>query len=115
MENSLLFVLEKEAKNTARQYDLIFLDPPTFSNSKKMDDVFDVQRDYIQLIKNSAKLLTKDGVLYFSTNFRKFKFDASIFEGLSITDITTQTIPEDFLRDMKIHYCWKITNENKRM
>ena len=107
--------LEKEAKNTARQYDLIFLDPPTFSNSKKMDDVFDVQRDYIQLIKNSAKLLTKDGVLYFSTNFRKFKFDASIFEGLSITDITTQTIPEDFLRDMKIHYCWKITNENKRM
>ncbi len=100
--------LEKEAKNAARQYDLIFLDPPTFSNSKRMENVFDVQLDYIQLIQNSAKLLTKDGVLYFSTNFRKFKFDASLFEGLSITDITAQTIPEDFVRDMKIHYCWKI-------
>ena len=100
--------LEKVAKNAARQYDLIFLDPPTFSNSKRMENVFDVQLDYIQLIQNSAKLLTKDGVLYFSTNFRKFKFDASLFEGLSITDITAQTIPEDFVRDMKIHYCWKI-------
>ncbi len=100
--------LEKEAKNAARQYDLIFLDPPTFSNSKRMENVFDVQLDYIQLIQNSAKLLTKDGVLYFSTNFRKFKFDASLFDGLSITDITAQTIPEDFVRDMKIHYCWKI-------
>ena len=101
--------LEKEAKNASRQYDLIFLDPPTFSNSKRMENVFDVQLDYIQLIQNSAKLLTKDGVLYFSTNFRKFKFDASVFESLSITDITAQTIPEDFARDMKIHYCWKIT------
>jgi 23S rRNA (guanine2445-N2)-methyltransferase / 23S rRNA (guanine2069-N7)-methyltransferase len=101
--------LAKEAKTTARQYDLIFLDPPTFSNSKKMDDVFDVQRDYIQLIQNSAKLLTENGVLYFSTNFRKFKFDESLFENLTISDITAKTIPEDFARDMKIHYCWKIT------
>jgi 23S rRNA (guanine2445-N2)-methyltransferase / 23S rRNA (guanine2069-N7)-methyltransferase len=101
--------LEKEAKNASRQYDLIFLDPPTFSNSKRMENVFDVQLDYIQLIKNSAKLLTKDGVLYFSTNFRKFKFDANIFDELKITNITTQTIPKDFSRDMKIHYCWKIT------
>ncbi len=101
--------LEKEAKTAARQYDLIFLDPPTFSNSKKMDDVFDVQRDYIQLIQNSTKLLTKDGILYFSTNFRKFKFDVSEFKNLNITEITAQTIAEDFSRDMKIHYCWKIT------
>ena len=101
--------LEKEAKTAARQYDLIFLDPPTFSNSKKMDDVFDVQRDYIQLIQNSTNLLTKDGILYFSTNFRKFKFDVSEFKNLNITEITVQTIAEDFARDMKIHYCWKIT------
>jgi len=76
-----------------------------------MDDVFDIQRDYIQLIQNSAKLLTPDGKLYFSTNFRKFKFDASEFDGLKITDITAQTIPEDFARDMKIHYCWQITKK----
>jgi 23S rRNA (guanine2445-N2)-methyltransferase / 23S rRNA (guanine2069-N7)-methyltransferase len=101
--------LAKEAKSASRQYDLIFLDPPTFSNSKKMDDVFDVQRDYIQLIQNSATLLTENGVLYFSTNFRKFKFDMRIFDGLSITEITVKTISEDFARDMKIHYCWKIT------
>jgi 23S rRNA (guanine2445-N2)-methyltransferase / 23S rRNA (guanine2069-N7)-methyltransferase len=101
--------LAKEAKNAARQYDVIFLDPPTFSNSKKMDDVFDVQRDYIQLIQNSAKLLTENGVLYFSTNFRRFKFDESLFVDLKISDITAQTIPVDFARDMKIHYCWKIT------
>ncbi len=103
--------LANEAKSASRQYDLIFLDPPTFSNSKKMDDVFDVQRDYIQLIQNSAKLLTPDGKLYFSTNFRKFKFDASEFGGFKITDITAQTIPEDFSRDMKIHYCWQITKK----
>lgn len=101
--------LAKEAKTAARQYDLIFLDPPTFSNSKKMDDVFDVQRDYVQLIQNSAKLLTKDGVLYFSTNFRRFKFDESLFADLNVLDITAKTIPEDFVRDMKIHYCWKMT------
>jgi len=103
--------LTNEAKSASRQYDLIFLDPPTFSNSKKMDDVFDVQRDYIQLIQNSAKLLTPDGKLYFSTNFRKFKFDVSEFGGFKITDITAQTIPEDFARDMKIHYCWQITKK----
>jgi len=101
--------LAKEAKTAARQYDLIFLDPPTFSNSKKMDDVFDVQRDYIQLIQNSAKLLTENGVLYFSTNFRRFKFDESLFADLNVLDITAKTIPEDFVRDMKIHYCWKMT------
>lgn len=101
--------LAKEAKTAARQYDLIFLDPPTFSNSKKMDDVFDVQRDYIQLIQNSAKLLTENGVLYFSTNFRRFKFDDSLFAELNVLDITAKTIPDDFARDMKIHYCWKIT------
>ncbi|MDD2863712.1 MAG: bifunctional 23S rRNA (guanine(2069)-N(7))-methyltransferase RlmK/23S rRNA (guanine(2445)-N(2))-methyltransferase RlmL [Methylococcales bacterium] len=101
--------LAKEARTAARQYDLIFLDPPTFSNSKKMDDVFDVQCDYIQLIQNSAKLLTENGVLYFSTNFRRFKFDESLFADLNVLDITAKTIPDDFARDMKIHYCWKIT------
>ena len=92
----------------SRQYDLIFLDPPTFSNSKRMDDVFDVQTDHVSMIKNAISLLAPDGVLYFSTNFRRFKLDSSALSGLVIDDITANTIPEDFARNPKIHYCWRI-------
>ena len=92
-----------------RQYDLIFLDPPTFSNSKRMDDVFDIQNDHVQLIKNAAALLADNGVLYFSTNFRRFKMELSALSDLSIEDISASTIPEDFLRNPRIHYCWKIS------
>ena len=92
-----------------RQYDLIFLDPPTFSNSKRMDDVFDIQNDHVQLIKNATALLADNGVLYFSTNFRRFKMELSALSDLSIEDISASTIPEDFLRNPRIHYCWKIS------
>jgi len=92
----------------SRQYDLIFLDPPTFSNSKRMEGVFDVQNDHVSLIKNAASLLAPDGILYFSTNFRRFKLDNSALSGLIVEDITADTIPEDFARNPKIHYCWKI-------
>ena len=92
-----------------RQYDLIFLDPPTFSNSKRMDDVFDIQNDHVQLIKNATALLADNGVLYFSTNFRRFKMELSALSDLSIEDISATTIPEDFLRNPRIHYCWKIS------
>jgi 23S rRNA (guanine2445-N2)-methyltransferase / 23S rRNA (guanine2069-N7)-methyltransferase len=101
--------LATEAKQPySRQYDLIFLDPPTFSNSKRMDDVFDVQTDHVSMIKNAISLLAPDGVLYFSTNFRRFKLDSSALSGLVIDDITADTIPEDFARNPKIHYCWRI-------
>jgi 23S rRNA (guanine2445-N2)-methyltransferase / 23S rRNA (guanine2069-N7)-methyltransferase len=90
------------------RFDLIFLDPPTFSNSKRMEDVFDVQRDHVKLIKQAARLLSEQGVLYFSTNFRRFKLDHQALEGLSIEDISADTIPLDFKRNAKIHYCWKI-------
>ena len=92
-----------------RQYDLIFLDPPTFSNSKRMDDVFDIQNDHVQLIKNATALLADNGVLYFSTNFRRFKMELSALSDLSIEDISATTIPEDFLRNPRIQYCWKIS------
>ena len=92
-----------------RQYDLIFLDPPTFSNSKRMDDAFDIQNDHVQLIKNATALLADNGVLYFSTNFRRFKMELSALSDLSIEDISASTIPEDFLRNPRIHYCWKIS------
>jgi len=101
--------LETEARQPyPREFDLIFLDPPTFSNSKRMNGVFDIQADYPRLITNAAKLLARDGVLYFSCNFRRFKFDAEALPGLDAEDITAQTIPEDFARDPKIHYCWRI-------
>ncbi|MDD5581153.1 MAG: bifunctional 23S rRNA (guanine(2069)-N(7))-methyltransferase RlmK/23S rRNA (guanine(2445)-N(2))-methyltransferase RlmL [Methylobacter sp.] len=91
-----------------RQYDLIFLDPPTFSNSKRMDDVFDIQNDHIQLINDAVSLLAPGGVLYFSTNFRRFKFDNPALPKLIVEDISRATIPEDFARNPKIHYCWRI-------
>ena len=101
--------LEHEARQPyPRQYDLIFLDPPTFSNSKRMDDVFDIQNDHVQLIKNAVTLLAPDGVLYFSTNFRRFKIDKPALSGLTLEDITAMTIPEDFSRNPRIHYCWRI-------
>jgi 23S rRNA (guanine2445-N2)-methyltransferase / 23S rRNA (guanine2069-N7)-methyltransferase len=101
--------LATEAGQTlSRQYDLIFLDPPTFSNSKKMDDVFDMQRDYVRLISNAVALLAPGGVLYFSTNFRRFKLDHETLSAFKIEDISAATIPEDFSRNPKIHYCWRI-------
>lgn len=102
--------LANEAKQPyARQYDLIFLDPPTFSNSKRMDDVFDIQNDHVELIENAVALLAPGGVLYFSTNFRRFKLDTEALSDLVIEDITPATIPEDFARNPKIHYCWRIS------
>ncbi|OEU72310.1 MAG: 23S rRNA (guanine(2445)-N(2))/(guanine(2069)-N(7))-methyltransferase [Desulfuromonadales bacterium C00003068] len=93
----------------SRKYGLIFLDPPTFSNSKKMDDCFDIQRDHVALIKNACCLLTDDGVLIFSNNLRRFKMDHDALTGLEIEEISQQTIPQDFERNPRIHNCWKIS------
>ncbi len=107
--NCVQWLAEQAALKQRPQFDLIFLDPPTFSNSKKMDEAFDVQNDHAQLLKNAAALLAPGGVLYFSTNFRRFKMDTQALAGLNIEDISPSTIPEDFARDPKIHYCWRIT------
>lgn len=96
-------------KTEKNKYDLIFVDPPTFSNSKSMDDVFDVQRDYIELLKTCASLLAENGKIIFSTNFRKFRFDKTQFTAMNIEDISERTIPEDFARNKKIHQCWQIS------
>ncbi len=100
--------LAAEAQLANRHYDLIFLDPPTFSNSKRMDAVFDIQNDHAQLINNAISLLSPGGVLYFSTNFRRFKIDKQALSDLIVEDISAATIPEDFARNPKIHYCWRI-------
>lgn len=95
---------------TESDFDLIFLDPPTFSNSKKMDNTLDIERDHIDLIKSSMKVLKKDGLLIFSNNKRGFKLDDSIKELYLVKDITASTIPEDF-KDAKIHVCYEIRNK----
>ncbi len=89
-------------------YDIIVIDPPTISRSKKMDQMFDIQLDYKTIISKALRFLAKDGVLFFSTNSRKFDFDESLFPDCSILDISEKTIPPDF-HNQKIHYCWKIS------
>ncbi|SFC96251.1 bifunctional 23S rRNA (guanine(2069)-N(7))-methyltransferase RlmK/23S rRNA (guanine(2445)-N(2))-methyltransferase RlmL [Pseudoalteromonas denitrificans] len=93
------------------EYDLIFLDPPTFSNSKRMTDAFDVQRDHIKLFDTVKKILSEDGVLFFSNNKRGFKMDeAALLElGLQATNISDKTISPDFKRNKNIHNSWLIT------
>ena len=91
-------------------YDLIFLDPPTFSNSKRMQGSFDIQRDHGILINHALRFLAPGGILYFSTNRRRFQLDQrfSRHGGLEVVDCSESTIPEDF-RDRKIHRCFAIS------
>lgn len=91
------------------EYDLIFIDPPTFSNSKRMEGVFDVQRDQVQLIDLAMARLASGGVLYFSNNFRKFQLEENLAERYVVEEITQQTLDPDFARNGKIHRAWKIT------
>ena len=77
-------------------YDLIILDPPTFSNSKRMEDILDIQRDHVELINNCLRLLISGGKIYFSTNYRKFILDDKSITSSVIKDITRQTTPFDF-------------------
>jgi len=109
-ENHKFFVSDTKEwlKKDRNSYDVIFLDPPTFSNSKSGRDIFDVQVDYIELIQLCAKILKKSGVLIFSNNFRKFKFDETLFPDLEIKDISSSTIDQDFSNNPKIHRCWEI-------
>ncbi len=92
------------------EYDLIFIDPPTFSNSKRLDDVFDVQRDHARLIELAMARLARGGTLYFSNNFRRFRMDASVEQRYAVTDISAQTIDRDFQRNTRIHRSWRITH-----
>ncbi|MEG0859370.1 MAG: bifunctional 23S rRNA (guanine(2069)-N(7))-methyltransferase RlmK/23S rRNA (guanine(2445)-N(2))-methyltransferase RlmL [Pseudomonas sp.] len=90
------------------EFELIFIDPPTFSNSKRMEGVFDVQRDHVQLLDLAVARLAPGGVLYFSNNFRKFQLDEHLGERYSVEEITAQTLDPDFARNTKIHRAWRI-------
>jgi len=89
-------------------YDLIFLDPPTFSNSKRMEGVLDVQRDHAGMIRRTMQLLRPPGRLIFSTNYTRFKLDPDLSPDFQIEDIGAATIPFDFERNPKIHRCYVI-------
>ncbi|MCG8427104.1 MAG: class I SAM-dependent methyltransferase [Chromatiales bacterium] len=88
-------------------FDIIVMDPPSFSNSKRMENNLDVQRDHSGLIHNCLKLLRPSGSLFFSNNLRRFKLDAAIEQAYSCENITAKTIPEDFKRH-RPHQCWLI-------
>lgn len=99
--------LDDEVKRSER-YGLIVMDPPSFSNSKKMSGVLDVQRDHVQLINQCLKLLTENGELFFSSNLRSFQLEEAALETRHVKEISGQTVPEDF-RNKKIHRCWLIS------
>ena len=90
------------------RFDLIFVDPPTFSNSKRMEGVLDVQRDHVGMIRRSLNLLRPAGRLVFSTNYTRFKLDADALADVDVDDISARTIPKDFERNPHIHRCFVI-------
>lgn len=89
------------------QFDLIVVDPPTFSNSKRMDGTLDIQRDHVMLLNRVLRFCKPGGTVYFSTNNRKFKIWEEEIRASEIKDISKQTVPDDF-RNEKIHHCFKI-------
>jgi 23S rRNA (guanine2445-N2)-methyltransferase / 23S rRNA (guanine2069-N7)-methyltransferase len=102
----------EEQESSGPRFDLIFVDPPTFSNSKRMDGVLDVQRDHVGMIRRSLKLLRPTGRLVFSTNYTRFKLDLGALADLAIEDISAATIPKDFERHARIHRCFVIRANN---
>jgi len=101
----------KWLKDCEQTFDLILLDPPSFSNSKKMDDVLDIQRDHVELICDSMKILEPGGTLIFSNNLRSFKMDLAQLEDFDVRDITGSTLDPDFSRNAKIHQCWTLQHK----
>ena len=100
--------LEQAQSRRAGAFDLIFVDPPSFSNSKSMATTFDVQRDHVELLRKTLRLLAADGRLLFSTNLRTFKMAVEAFPDLVLDNISAATLPPDFARNPRIHQCWLI-------
>lgn len=100
-------------KEDSGTYDLIFVDPPTFSNTKKERRVFDIQRDHYELLTLAISRLADNGLLIFSTNFRRFRLDPRLGEQYSVIDISRTSIPYDFSRNQKIHMCWEFRKRSE--
>lgn len=95
---------------TPNRFDLVVMDPPTFSNSKRMKDILDIQRDHVELINDVLKAMKPGGIMYFSTNFTQFILDADNIHTTKIKDITKATTPFDFEGRLK-RWCYKIIKE----
>ena len=95
------------AADPMRMYDLAVVDPPTFSNSKRTEQDWDIQTRYVELLNLVHQIMRTGGVVYFSTNFRRFKFDESALPKFESKEISKQTVPEDF-RNKRIHRCWRL-------
>lgn len=108
--------VRKVKSGTKKGFDLILLDPPTFSNSKKTEDVLDTNKQWPMLVKSCLQLLNAGGTLYFSTNSRRLSFDPELLPAtinnrkFEIKEITVESIPEDF-KNHRIHRCWKFSIE----
>lgn len=99
-----------EARERDGRYDVIYVDPPTFSNSKRMDGHWDVQRDHEDLLRGAATLLSPGGVLVFSTNARRFRLSPALARDMVCREFTKASLPEDFKRRPRIHQCWEMRN-----
>lgn len=108
IHSDALTFIKDTIKAKKEKWDLIILDPPTFSNSRKMEGNFDIQKNHIELIKDCIQLLTRKGNILFSTNYRKFNLDKNQLKNFIIRDITKDTIPTDF-QGSSIHRCWTIS------
>ena len=88
-------------------FDLAVVDAPTFSNSKSLEDYWDIQRNHVELLNRLVELMTPGGLIFFSTNFRRFKLAEAEIRGVTIREISRQTVPADF-RNRRIHRCWRM-------
>lgn len=100
-----VFAYLADAARAQAQFDLIVMDPPSFSNSKKMAGVLDIQRDHVALINAAMRLLSPHGEFFFSTNLRSFQLDPCVPAAFAVEEISARTVPEDF-RNKRIHLCW---------
>lgn len=105
LQEDVVAWLESPARE---RYELVFLDPPTVSRSKRMRRELDIQRDHVALITAAMRRVTPEGLLVFSNNFRKFKLDRTALADFDVRDVTGDTIPRDFARNPKIHHCFEI-------
>jgi 23S rRNA (cytosine1962-C5)-methyltransferase len=88
-------------------FDLAVVDPPTYSNSKRTEDDWDVQGGHVDLLNELLSRMSDGGTILFSTNFRRFKLDEAEIHGVSVREISRQTVPDDF-RNRRIHRCWRL-------
>lgn len=106
--------LAEQGAEQQPKWDLMFIDPPSFSNSKRMQTSWDVQRDHLRMLSDAAAVLNPGGSIVFSNNLRGFKLDQAGIEnsGFKVSNWSSQTLPEDFKRNPKIHQCWLLQRQS---